>query len=48
MQQFATVSFFLRASAKICFCNVSQQVLAMIKALQRIKFLCLSLRRAYV
>ena len=34
MHQLATVSVFVRASAKICFCNVSQQVLSEVKALQ--------------
>ena len=48
MHQFATVSIFVRASAKICFCNVSLQVLSQVKALQATEFLCLSLRRASV
>ena len=32
MHQFATVSVFVRASAEICFCNVSHQVLSEGKA----------------
>ena len=48
MHQFATVSVLVRTSAEICFCNVSHQVLSEGKALQPIKYLCLSLRRAFV
>ena len=48
MHQFATVSVSVRAGAEICFCNASHQVLSEVKALQPIKCLCLSLRRASV